>query len=438
MTERMSRALLAALLALTACDLVDPERPIQHQDTEVFGNLIDVTRLADEGVWSARIQVGMPRSFVRAEAEEGKPTPTLEKGITADVRITADTIVIVDGQSGFIEDISPGTEVVVVPVAGTTSMMGTSNLSVEASLLADFVSFRRWRLPGLEGPRAVSEARTDPDRINSDGVERSPVPLAGGSVLYFTAGLRPPARSGEGWLGARRPGLEEPEAEGIAAERPYRTELGGSGWSAPAPVVLGGIGAASSVSVTWVSEDETACLVTVSDQASSWVGTVSRASAREPWGQVQPLPGLDDRDAGDAAYLAGSRTKVVFAARRTPGTATDLWLYDASAEQTILPLEPVVNSSGPEWGPRVGPDNELFFVRGDRQFVLEGRTLHAVTLPRPHRTVVTEAAPTGDGRWVFLCIPWYRPVELDQDIYVAEWLGAGRLGEVVPADEWRP
>jgi len=29
-------------------------------------------------------------------------------------------------------------------------------------------------------------------------------------------------------------------------------------------------------------------------------------------------------------------------------------------------------------------------------------------------------------------------VEVDQDIWVARWVGGGRLGEPVPVDEWRP
>jgi hypothetical protein len=34
-------------------------------------------------------------------------------------------------------------------------------------------------------------------------------------------------------------------------------------------------------------------------------------------------------------------------------------------------------------------------------------------------------------------MPRYTPVELDQDIYVAEWRGEGMLGELVAVDDWR-
>jgi len=29
-------------------------------------------------------------------------------------------------------------------------------------------------------------------------------------------------------------------------------------------------------------------------------------------------------------------------------------------------------------------------------------------------------------------------VEVDQDIWVARWVGGGRLGEPVPVDDWHP
>jgi hypothetical protein len=86
----------------------------------------------------------------------------------------------------------------------------------------------------------------------------------------------------------------------------------------------------------------------------------------------------------------------------------------------------------------VGPDNELFFVRGDRQMMVAAGEVRPVRLPTPHRTVVSQAAPTGDGQWVFLCQPRYTPGELDQDIYVARWLGENRIGEAMSVDEWRP
>lgn len=431
--------LLATAALLASCDLLDPARPMTHPDTEVFGNLIELNQVEHEGpAWLARVRVGMPRAFLQAEQHEGRPKPTLDEGLVADVLVTHDTVVLAAGRPASIEDIDLGSEVAVVPVIGTTRMIGTSNVTVEARYFTDFESFRRWQLPGLARADDVEVVRDDPDQINSDGVERSPLPLADGRVLYFAARLRQPASSGDEWLGALRAGLPRPTGGGAGIERPYRTELGAEGWAPPEPVMFADLDDATSLRVTWMDEDETSCLVTVEGQDGTWVGSATRPSRDLPWGSVERMAGLGDVVTSDAQYLAGSRAKVVYAVQRLAGAPSDLWLHDPALDNSPMPLQPEVNTAGQEWSPRVGPDNELFFTRGDREFVLADGEIRPLVAPGPHRTVITEAAPTGDGRWVFACIPIFRPVELDQDIYVAPWLGEGRIGQPVPVDDWRP
>jgi hypothetical protein len=430
---------LGLSVLFVGCDLLDPARPIAHPDTEIFGNLLELEAVERDGpAWLARVRVGMPRAFLQAEESGGRPAPSLEEGIIADVLITGNTVVLAQGRPARLEDLNPGSEVAVIPMVGSTRMMGTSNVSVEALYFTDFDSYRRWQLPGLARAEDVGEIRADPTRINSDGIERAPIPLAGGRVLYFTARLRPPIRNGEDWLGARRPGIDQPTEGDRVIERCYRTEIDDEGWSQPEPVVFPGLEEADSVRVSWVANDETRCLVTVEGTDLSWVAVSDRTSPDQPWGPVEPLASFEGVEARDAVYLAGSDTKIVCTVRQSPRVATDLWLLDPAADETPMPLQPGVNTAGAERSPRVGPDNELFFVRGDRQFVFAGGTLYPIAVPGPHRVVVTEAAPTADGRWVFMCLPNYRPVELDQDIHVAEWLGEGRLGEPVPVDDWRP
>ncbi len=431
-------ALVAACAAWTpGCDLVDPARPTVQPDTEVFGNLIEASPdQSDPSRWIARIQVGPPRALRAAEAESGKPTPEVATGLTATVTIGADTVVVVGDRQAMLEDIDPGTEVVVLPVAGTTAMHGTVDLRLEAELVMDFATYRRWKLPklALDEPAAAD----DPTAINSSGVESAPVPVGGGTVLYFSARLRPPATADDDWHGALREGLAAPGEGQGPVERSYRAELGVEGWAAPQLVDFQGLDDAVRLRVTWVSEDETACLVTVERPGEPpWVGASSRPGHGAPWGAVQPVEGLG-ADAEDAVYLTGSRSKLVFASSRDGRERPDLFLFDPKAEGGPLPLEPQISSFGAERNPRTGPQNELFFTREDRPLVFKGGRVSPLRLPGPQRAVFTHAAPTSDGAWLFFCMPRFRPLMLDQDIYVAS-LGADlELGDPVPVDEWRP
>jgi hypothetical protein len=440
---RRSLVLVFSCCVLTVavgCDLLDPARPTVHPDTNVFGNLLEVTRgEADSGMWWAKVRVGVPRAFSKAEAESGHPTPVVEQGLIAEVLITADTVVIAGGGPGFIEDINPGTEVVVIPVMGSTRMVGTSNITVEASYFTDFEAFRRWQLPGLATAEDALDQVEDPSRINSAGVEHAPVPIAGGRVLYFSARLRPPSSGESSWLGARREGLVEPEGQGVAVERSFRAVLDEGGWSEAEPVRFPNLDEGASLRLSWVSEDETRCLVTVSEgEAASWIGAAARASAAEPWGPIERLEQLGEGAVADGAYLRGSSTKIVFTAwLESPGS--HLMLHDPKAEESPLLLDPSVNTAANEWGARTGPANELFFNRDDRQFVLAEGTVREIAPPGPHRMIMTEAAPTADGGWLFVCMPKYRPVELDWDISVARWSAEdGTIGKPVPVDDWRP
>lgn len=431
---------LLAVVAAVGCDLLDPARPTIQGDTTLFGNLLEVGQVeGDDEAWQVRVRVGVPRAFAKAEVAGGKPTPTLEEGLIADVRVTTETVVLVEGRPAFVEDINPGSEVVVLPVPGTTRMMGTSNLTVDASYLTDFTTYRRWQLPGLPSPEGEIDRRNDPARINSAGVEHAAVPVGDGSVLYFAARLRPPVRDGEPWLGARRDGLVEPGPGEPGMERSYRTELSPSGWTAPQLVRFPGLDETAVVRVSWVSEEETVCLVTVASlDGSSWIGRSERPSKGASWGEVARVEALGEGSAEDGVYLAGSASKIVFTANWAGNPQTDLVLFDPNVSDTPQLLTPPINTPASEWGARVGPNNELLFVRGDRQLALFEGTLRQVRIPTPHRAVVTEVAPATVGEWVFLCRPSYQPVEVDQDIWVARWVGSGRLGEPVPVDDWHP
>jgi hypothetical protein len=155
----------------------------------------------------------------------------------------------------------------------------------------------------------------------------------------------------------------------------------------------------------------------------------------DAWGEAERLDALG-APAGDAAFLAGSRTKIVFATDR--GGQSDLWLHDPSVEGTPLPLEPRLNTAAAEVAPRTGPAGELYFTRDGRQMMLSGGRVLAIEVEGQHRSVVTETNPTADGQWMFVTVPRFRPVEPDLDVRVARVLADGRLGSPVPVDDWRP
>jgi len=426
--------LVMVLVVVVACDLVDPMRPSPQPDSETFGGLLEVAPDPSQpGVWIARLRVGVPRAIGRAD--DAQPTPDVAGGILALVKITGDTIVTVDDGPAAVVDIGPGTELVAIPVPGTTTMFGEKELHLDAAQLMDFETYARWRMPKLE-LAARKQVVDDPNRINTDGIENGPIPLADGAVLYFTARLRSPEVAGGPWLGARREGLSDPVDGARSFERSFRTELGEDGWSPPAAVQIPGLGTDQHVKVTWVSADELTCYVTVSDpEGSPWVGVSQRRSATEAWGEAVRMDTTGDGDAFDAVVMVGSPQRTVFATTRSGGG--DLYIFDPTAGPA-QPLQPELNSAGLEWAPRIGPANELYFVRGDRQLRFRGGRIDEVRLPGPHRIVLVEGAPSADGKWLFFATPKLRPVELDLDIQVAAIATDGSLGAPTPVDVWRP
>jgi len=435
----LTGAAVAAILAAGAgCGMVDPERPTPQPDTTVYGNLLQLAE--GDGSTEAvvvHLRVAPPRLLVREQQERGTPTPAVEGGLTAEVAAGPETVVILQ-EGRTLEEVPAGTELVALPVPGTTRMVGSSRILMEARYLLDFESYRRWKLPVLADDEEPA-APGDPARINSPGIEHSPVPVRGGEVLYFTARHRRPWKEGMDWIGPPRPGLPVPAPGGSPVERVFRSELGPEGWSAPAPVAFPGPGETDSVQLSWMDPGETRCLLTVRpEEGEPWVGVSTRRTPGAPWGTVERLEVLGEQDAWDAVYLAGSSTKLAFVSTRTGTGSSDILLLDPGAGADPVPLDPRINTPAAEWASRVGPDNELLFCRNDRQFLYVGGVARPARLPGPFRTVLTEANPTRDGQWIFFCRPRYTPLELDQDIWVARWSAGGVFSDPVPVDDWRP
>ncbi len=444
MMRKMTRAALVALtvsaMLMLGCDALKPERATPQQDMTIYGSLIAVESQPEAADTTLlRLKVGMPRVLSGKRAEEGKPPKTIEEeGLIALVTLTPDTVIVQGGRpANDLHGLKAGMDVVVLPAPGTTSMKGTKEIRAEASMVADFASFRAWRLPRALPDDTVVEEKGDPNRINSPGVEHAPVPVRNGKVLYFSAHLRRPWKEDGSWIGARRPGLKEASAGQPPVERTFRSELRSGGWSAPEPVVFPGLDKAFTVRVSWMSEDEKLCLVSVHDaDGSRWVGRSERSGVRSSWGEVQRMDETGKGSAQDAAFLAGSTKSFAFATDRNGNL--DIFLYFPKNNPEPQALDPRIDTVGNEWAPRTGPKNELFFCRGDRQLMYVKGVARPMKVDAAYRIPISEANPTADGKWVFACLPHYTPLDLDQDIVVMPWLGKARLGQPIPVDEWRP
>ncbi len=421
---------LMLALVVGGCGLTDPERPTSQPDSEIYGEILEIREDRATGETVVVIKFGMPAALKVLRSEDGQENPSLEEDLEAEVTVDEETVVVVNGLAGPLDRLVAGGDVVALPVPGTTLMYGTRRLTCRAKMILGIPSFQQWKLPVTLPEEALSPVRQDPTRVNSDGVERAPVTVAEGRVLYFSGKPELP------WIGARRAGMSEPQ--GAAAPlRTYRTELSEDGWSTPELVVLPGTQDARAVSVTWMAADETDCLVTVSTEETSWIGRSQRPDPGSPWGPVEQLE-LEREPAFDGVFLAGSRELVAFSAFQGARATRDLFLLGREDGALVVkPLPPVINTVGDEWGPRVGPDNELFFNREDQQLRLMEGAVDSVRLPGSTRIPVSECNPTSDGRWMFCVSVRYTPVELDRDIIVASWDGES-MGEPIMVDDWRP
>ena len=425
------------LSVLGGCDLVDPMRSTPQADTETFGNLLEAAPdPSREGAWIAKIRVGVPRALGRSD--DARPTPDVAGGITAVVVVTADTVVVVDDRPVALMDIGPGTEIVAIPVPGTTTMVGENEIHLEAAQLMDFGSYARWRLPKLQLAGGPAEVIEDVDRINTAGVEGSPVPVGDGTILYFSGRLRPPELPGGAWIGARRDGLTPPAEGERSFDRSFRTELGDDGWSTPELVVIPGTEPHEHVKLTWVSADERRCYVTVSDpDGSPWVGVSERAGSSAAVG----------RDRSNGGHRRGGRLRCRGHDRLAE---QDRLRHDPERKRRSLPLRsghrvrrssfrrrstPAVSNGGPG---SVPPTSSISSAAID-SFASKGDGSTRCVFPDPTGRCSSRRLPRLTARYLFFAAPKFRPIDFDLDIQVAahprRW-DARRAA--MPVDEWRP
>lgn len=430
--------LLAFPLTLVGC-LKDMTRiPVPQEDVLIVGRLLgQLERSQEPGVFDLQVRLAIPESIKGVMREEGRPIPESEKEMVAKVKVTPDTVCVVEGMAGELSQLRSGQEVVVVPVSGSCAMVGESELLAEAAEVYDFRSYQVRFLPkSVESWPAWLSQRQDPSKINSSGKEVAPIPVKSGRVLYFSAGLLPPLAPDQPHRGARREGMTRggrllPWAE-QGGLRPYRTEFQEGGWRPPAPVIFPDLPDEASVRVTWVSPDENALLAELRLPGSQPQLVQSSRSASGSWGRLEAVPELSQKPSGDGQRFGSQLQALVWTVYEFQ--SSDLYLKLAGQEAG--PLEPRINTVNAEWAPRLGPNTTLYFCRGDRQLLFANKTLQEVRLPGTLRRPLQEAAPTADGKLLFFRFPRYSPGEPDWDIAVAQRQGEG-WGVPTPVDEFR-
>ncbi len=436
------RLSLLGLPILAACHFADTSTPVPQPDTVIFGRVAEIRAVASEpGVSEVDIRAGLPESLLAVMRRESRPIPALEKDLLVRARVGADTLCVADMQPVDVDAFRIGQEVTVVPRPGSCAMVGTKLLLAEASELYRFAAYQLRVIPRSLAaiPGEVSQP-TEPARINSAGSERTPLPLAGGRIVYFAAGLLPPLSKNDVPRGARRPGMQGSDGALAAwAERggyrPYRVEWSAGRWAAPIAVDLPGVPPDASARLTWVSEAETACLVEeVRADGSRGLFASSRASAGEAWAPLGAVSLEGQGNAGDAQRFGSQAGALVWTVYDSSGS--DLWL--ALQGQKPGPVDPRINTLGSEWAPRVGPQNTLFFCRGERQLQFTGGAVEEVRLPGKQYRPLLEATPVAGGSLLFFRIPRFVPGEPDWDLAVAAKEGDGHWGGATRLDDWRP
>lgn len=432
--------LLGALMA-TGCGVGDVSTPVPQPDSIIFGRIAGITPLAgEEGGFEVELVAGLPEAMSQALRSDGRPVPQLEKDLQVQVKVTPETLCVADLVPTDLDSFRVGHEVAVVPAPGSSAMVGTKRLLVTAAELSLFKSHQVRYLAGSlpELPREVIE-RSDPRRINSAGLEACPLPLDGGKVLYFAAGLMPSPRPDlyPAPIGALRAGMgtaEQPAAWALGGYRPYRVAWTKDGWGQPVPVAIAGLSDDQPARFTWVSKDEKQALIeVVTAEGERQLWAVRRSDARKAWDAPERLALGSGSSVGDAQRLGPELDYLLWTAYEMD--TSDLWMQPPGEEGKML--EPRINTLGAEYSPRVGPLSILYFCRGERQLLFANQMVREVRLPGKQKRPLLEAAPTADGSWVFCRVPRFGAGQLDWDLAVVPYQ-QGAWGQPILVDEWRP
>ncbi|OYW07089.1 MAG: hypothetical protein B7Z61_00125 [Acidobacteria bacterium 37-71-11] len=432
-----------AVLVVAGCNMQDTTTPVPQPDSLILGRIAAIREAADKGVWELEINEGLPETMQAAMRREGKPVPKLDKDVKVRIRVTADTVCVAGERASGLDDFRVGQEVAVNPMPGTTAMVGTKLLLADAAEVYLFSVYQMRFLPrSLQAIPADAFTPDDPKLVNSAGLEMTPLPAAEGKAVYFAAGLLPGVpTSGKDAppVGAVRPGMRDAKGAlapwAVGGYRPYRTAWENGAWTEPQPVEFPGLAPDVNARLTWIDGGETACLVEVMQPSGGVRGLYSsqRAGTKAPWAALVKVDVPGGPSVGDAQRF-GRQLKALVWTVYDQGSS-DLWL--STEGKPGQPLEPRINTMGPEYAPRVGANNRLYFCRADRQLLFAGGVVQEVRLPGAQRRPLLEAVPSADGKLLFFRVPRYAVGATDWDLAVAPLAGTN-VGEPVLLDKWKP
>ena len=434
--------LLVASVGMVGCSMQDASTPVPQPDSLILGRIAAIRDAADPGIREVEIKEGLPESMHQAIRRDGRPAPQLDKELVVKVRVTPDTVCVAGLRAGELDDFRVGQEVAVTPLPGTTAMAGSKTLLADAAEFYLFSAYQlRFLAKSLDAMPSEVTTPNDPGRINSAGMEFTPLPVHGGRVVYFAAGLVPglALKGGEAApVGAVRPGMRGPSGAlvpwAVGGCRPYRAAWEKGEWSSPQLVELPGIAPDASARITWVNEEETSCLVELTQAGGvRQLAASRRASAQAPWSAVEKVDVPGGPSVGDAQRFGAHLGALVWTVYDSG--ASDLWL--SMEGKPGQPLEPRINTMGPEYAPRLGPKQSLYFCRADRQLLFASGIVQEVRLPGKQRHPLLEAVPAREGSLLFFRVPRYTPGVLDWDLGVAPRTGGG-WGKPVLLDDWKP
>lgn len=440
---RWSSLAVLAALAAWSCGLQDATTPVPQPDSDVFGRVVSLQPTTeDSSVTEVEIKAGLPDKMQTIMDKEGRLAPQLDTEVRVVARVTSDTICYAGRKPTSLADFRVGQEVGIVPAPGTTAMYGTRKIVLDAAEFHLFTAYQmRYLARSLDAVPESAQKPNDPRSINSVGNEVCPIPAQDGRVLYFAAGLLPaPLGAGKSAVvGAERAGVRSADGQfapwAVGGFRPYRTEWVGGSWQVPAPVEFSGLAANASARLTWISKDETSCLVEVlSVDGPRKLCTSTRKSAKVSWGALEPLKLESGEATGDGQRFGKNDSALVWTSFNAD--SSDLWLaMDGKPGQM---LEPKINTLGPEWAPRVGPATTLYFCRGDRQLLLSGGIVQEIRLPGPQRVPFIDGVFLAGRNTLLGRVPRLAVGQLEWDLVAVPKVGTDKWGEPVSLDEWKP